>query len=1208
MLKVAITKYIKIILVSLVVFACSFPIMKDSYAGWGGCKTHCLGDNYDAVWSTIFGDWIFFDNSVCLQAPDKPNYFSPSVVIAARGCFAGGCWCNHVELQGWGECKMLNGSVIARHCARATPPGFHGNVTDRLPVPSSILSSNDPSCNGGCTCHPIDKASVNRNSPIMPNPSTCTTSAGKVCTCIPRVQICGYRDPADFMDTGMVSPFGSEDPNPNMAAVTEAKNDALIAAGTIGAVALLSGFPPLGAVAAITASLALLSEVVSAKMNHLVNAPHGYPWENNHKGLMIFTDNPPIGCIDYPAAPSPPAFCPIMQIPRPAPVVEKVCAVGERPTVINKCVLSSLKNTDGTRKYSSFEEPQVRVGFNNFIETCNDNNKEFCINFYASTSDFRNNNPILPIAGNPVSLPGTYTTDCDFTSVPFQLIYKCSDNPDASKPCIDFVGAKIANVFPATEGPYRLAYTYTLGDYISSPESYYCSNAGTSNCGTTTQATATLYGINDAKYQDLSFGFTKSFLGSELKNYQTTGTDPNIIQYPNVSGHTILSPETSRTIADTSQGSYGVARTYFTYIDVNAPTSICVYEKINTTGATSPYDKIECVSRPEQPKPVISSCIGNALCVNYPTSHMYPSMVVSLGSPSQSGVVGQSCSTNNLGNKLIGYKKCLEVKGVLYDPLSDLYLHGVKINALITDDSHTTIATNNCKMICSNGQTYTDISNVPNISGVTCEQFCLKPSNTPYYDNIGFKDDPGVRVGSQTQKGYLSGIEFYSGQYFRGGQLICLDGYKTKENVLAKKVNTTTLMPCPTTADPLKQCFVTKVSQELSDRLIPPASSGMSIADRSPMSPGDLSKSFLQAKDKANSSKICYSGRIYPTCPASNSTSVDNSLCCNSCPGIPAYCGTASSPCGTKCSLANGSCACNTAGLSPYNTENTCSPISSDLAYIINTDTEGTREKLPWELDLCTQVPVPLKCAANSDGGADNGNAEWEAAEVNTNPRFIKCKENYSQQQNGSGNTLTPSRLCYARGNTGKMGPVTNGCYPICKNDNNNNANWPDTVAGRSATGTCTGDYTNGTSGAPIRTCNLNGVNASWGAITNACVLKKDCPALSRTTVNAVVLGEVNNGSSTALHPRVGLSQYGGGQYFYCDNEKSTYYTGDTCHVTNGSPWLHYFSGRNINIQVYFDLTWTCQSNRTWSGPVRSSDTNTYNCTHHPHLSPWGCK
>jgi hypothetical protein len=491
-----------------------------------------------------------------------------------------------------------------------------------------------------------------------------------------------------------------------------------------------------------------------------------------------------------------------------------------------------------------------------------------------------------------------------------------------------------------------------------------------------------------------------------------------------------------------------------------------------------------------------------------------PKMVVGVGNPMQFGVVGKSLNNNSI------------LSGAI-DPLASLYLYGTLITTTVTDANYATLSN------------YTTI--YPSAT-CTANQTCTQAQVLPYYD------PNGKFIGDPSPAGYLSGLEFYQGLYARGGTQICIKGYKTQEQVLAKIVNV---------------AGNNVVSTQTGDRILPPPTPVL-VPDPTPMSPSDITKSFIQYQ-----SQICYVGRVIPACMAlsSDGTTVDKTKCCSSCAGTAGFtpnpscnnsvvntcpaneCPDSGGNCipNVVCNAAGGICACPSPYLTPAVTH------GNDLSYIVSSSTEGVRPKQPWENGLCAPVPPPSDCPAIVNGDQNQGNASWSSASPGAIGAFQGCNSGYLQD------VTTPTITCYPNQDTGAWG-LANACLPGCTGENFDDADWPTTMADEIATGSCSSGYKNSAAGAPTRACLLNGNSAFWSnTVTNPCAAQVACPEYYNPSDSVWCVD--SNGNNTNFYS----------YYVYCDPA----FEGDTCYFFSGSyPTPHHY--------VNFNLYLICQANGTW--------------------------
>lgn len=563
---------------------------------------------------------LYFDNTQCVDSDPNSTYFKPTVIIRYRVCFFD-CWCDQKTLSAWGECDWM---YSIRFCARATAPS------------NSEQLANKQSSNGN---------------------STGLAGYGPA-----RVQVCGFQDSCDFMDTNGClignkgyMPFHRNSANPYY------NNQAATAADALGAsaIASLGVLPGASVYLAIAGGVAALADKIQQTVNHVVISE--------------------LGCVDIPSAPAPPPFCPTLTPTKPQAIVERICEENEISVLSNPCVKTDARINELKLNASSFERSLIRVGFNNIIPICSSEaNADPCVRIYypanqASSVIHNNYNDLIPI---------------------------CDANKTA--PCVEFINSIIKG-----GSLYRVVYQYRIG-----------SKAAITNWVDTNDVNnqPLLYGVNNAGFADLSYYYRCAF----SDNYQLSSC---------------AVPSLSKQIFDTLTNSN--SRLFSTNIDLNNNKQICVNEDTNNNKL------IGCVDRPAMSKPIVTRCgvqqcdtsgnfcIPDTACSdkNLTSSNTKPKIVVGIGSNKDNflyGIIGNGNSYNT-------------------NSPANLYLHGVNLTSIITDDNYTMPTASDCDA----------------------------------------NDNCNIRGNFDTNNLYIGGLQYKNKQYYRGATKICLNGFNNKENVIA---------------------------------------------------------------------------------------------------------------------------------------------------------------------------------------------------------------------------------------------------------------------------------------------------------------------------------------------------------------------------------------------------------------------------------------
>ncbi len=196
----------------------------------------------------------------------------------------------------------------------------------------------------------------------------------------------------------------------------------------------------------------------------------------------------------------------------------------------------------------------------------------------------------------------------------------------------------------------------------------------------------------------------------------------------------------------------------------NDPNNIEIYQKFSDRA----MNKIGSFIRPTMPKPVVQF-------FNTTTFHTNPGLSVSLGSPAQKANI-----TYGIKDKDQAY----------------LYLNKFTLSVIDKNNSGTA------------GNAYGNYRKKGSFTKVKLTNEHLIKARI----NLSTPDKTSYGDGSEFI--YMDGIEFIDNKYIRGGEYVCLEGYKNPEKVLALKQS---LISKNTSAD-----STTSASSRLSDRIYPP--------------------------------------------------------------------------------------------------------------------------------------------------------------------------------------------------------------------------------------------------------------------------------------------------------------------------------------------------------------------------------------------------
>ncbi|AIL64863.1 hypothetical protein NOVO_02340 [Rickettsiales bacterium Ac37b] len=617
-------------------------------------------------------------SETCVSRPKSSNYFNPQIRVCSEVCFLHICTCSNILLSSRGECKYVwQGPIPIRFCARAAAPGCIKDETDS---------------NGNCT------GNVNK-SPSFGNNK-------------PRIRVCAYQDPCDLGDSDGLVGTGYMPYHHNTPKGSGGSSAAQILASS--ALVLLVVSPPLAILTGIAAGLAAI-----------FNVSNYNTWVMDGDGAH--------GCVEAPAGPPPPPFCPFYHegdsMTPPAPSINRICNKDEVSTGDSVCV-----NTFGTlnafgNSSSSFEQPLVRIGFDNFIPICS----------------------VGGISSNCVEI-ATNSGNVDEIHSKYQDRIPACNGGSTNTPCVKFIGYtpmsdqskgyRVVYYIPDGSLPAQTVTNWYQDPCDTPPSQTSCMGAGNSNCQ---RLNLSLYGINDGNFYDIGYEFPTPGSTSGNPVNQNRSSIQNII--------------------DTNNRN----RSFKAQINSDTPMQICVSE-LNTDG--SPKEEIGCFDRPPIPTPIIASCNvqacampcvvdGNTTsCANQnvciqagcTTTHMKPQMVVGLGMTQglvQVGVIDMQSS-------------------------SSITLHGVNLSAYITNDDNDT-PDNNGNL---------DDSSYYNPPNKTSACFSNDPCNGGVI--------PSGTAGSASASNsccYTEGLRFLNAVYRGGGTKLCLDNNVSQAKYVLSKAN-----------------------------------------------------------------------------------------------------------------------------------------------------------------------------------------------------------------------------------------------------------------------------------------------------------------------------------------------------------------------------------------------------------------------------------
>jgi hypothetical protein len=496
------------------------------------------------------------------------QYFSPQIEVYNSTVIACFGYRGTVVLNGYGGCKFIG---LIRVCARITPPCQYGNnhCCPQYQYPTNLDGSPDlsqtPTISGYHSCN---NQKCPDNGPLPDsNDSNC-----KCCKDIQMFRICAFEDPWDLTDTKNSMPFHE--------ATTLPSN--MVGGSTLmafGAMLMLLGLfiPGVGAALMTIGFLMILAGGIMNLVAFIGSIINQFVVDNR-------------GCIDYPMGPSPPPYCDSIVGSRPSAQLMNICSQSAyfypytdnniQPSETNSpCEI--VKDIDtGIKKYSSFENPIVRIYFNNPLPVCASGN--------TSTSD---------VCVFPISLvsPSELWQSGSIINI-------CADASEIN--CVRLPSG-ILDV-----GPFRPYYTLE--------------NAGS-------------IGLNLVPGSS-----TGNMPFADFENISTSSTaPPPYLSFAGVqnSDYVDVTPGNLITIHD-----YNLTKRMFLIRFNDAGDQISITERANGANDNTPLPSdqpVGLIDRPHMPLPVISSCPNNNSCEytssQDPTTQMR--IKASLGNPAKQTII-----------------------------------------------------------------------------------------------------------------------------------------------------------------------------------------------------------------------------------------------------------------------------------------------------------------------------------------------------------------------------------------------------------------------------------------------------------------------------------------------------------------------------------------------------------------------------------------
>lgn len=520
---------------------------------------------------------------------NSSTMFNPKIKVHNRlvvACFG---WEGDLTLDAYGECNFIG---LTRVCARVTPPCEYGNDRgcDLECDPDTYANGNTdlcPNANNPC-CDLEDEDASDTSCP------TCSPYAV--------TRTCVFNDtmaPVDINDFNAYSmpSHKKSDPPPGESLGEQSGSAADSTVDWMNDTGIMP--PGMGAggeaaAKAVTIAGGILDYALELTGINYVNST---VCEDNATCGCGSKGN--CGCVPFPHGPSPPPFCSPIIAPVPAVKVYNICQSSPEyeftdnggTTIYTQistseagqtCEISSSNGDyNGTRIYSSFENPLVRVSFSNQLDACGSSDTtstvDNCvqINTSADAEDiWYDNKNILPI---------------------------CSSSITSN--CVSFNSGRDTGALGSSTDSFRAYYI------ISNPS---CSSSSSENV---------LY----AEYPESSSG--------EICNLEVSGIYDN--QYEDISYG-------SNNIGEVVEVTDYTERTREVTAKLNNDTgdgmSLCVTEKKDD----GTIKEIDCVPRPSMFRPEVSECLDNNSCYYDNSSVIYeqPRISFNVGYPIKTGIIG----------------------------------------------------------------------------------------------------------------------------------------------------------------------------------------------------------------------------------------------------------------------------------------------------------------------------------------------------------------------------------------------------------------------------------------------------------------------------------------------------------------------------------------------------------------------------------------
>jgi len=645
-----------------------------------------------------------FGEALDISQVESSTYFSPKIRVHRKLCMFWVCGEEWVDLDWWGDCKILWGTGMHRYCARVTAPNQANcsirsdcNIGGQLP---QLCAFDDP-------MFPIDWTDYNES--LMPY---------------------HYNTPASDLRIDYVN-LTQQNIN---ATTTDAPSIAAEIPAAIGNI--------------ITGIGISILESIHGKANYIVDSR--------------------VGCVPIPLAPGPPPFYSTILKTAPAPIIQEICSYDSihnttKPsTVLSPCVLSKEVNDKNT-----IATPIVRVTFSNYLTMCNSS---------KGAADAPTVNSCVWLRNIPV----------DINIVREKIINQrrgflseCSPSDKTNNvPCVEFP----VDINPGS-GNYLALFSILGAD--GSPITQ--NNVGTNKrivpvqpwVEPTDSSSPLLWGINLSNTLDVKATYDYS-----AGNYADV-TD-SIVDDNNKVRNLKLKTTSSQ---------------------------MCLYEVTANQG-----DLISaCTNVALIPPPVVTPCgVANCSQGTYTkgscnSTHLNPALVIGVDK-----VNTQDANVDAVDlAQCTGAKVPRDLRVMNYEftnPRKTYNIFGNSFSLFITDENFTDPpATNQGTML---GQYVKDNNDDYNFSTAERDGGFLKGNE---YATNQFGPNPNGRPAGNAY--YKGGLEFYNGQYVKGGKYACLNGYPNTENdgnVLAKMI---TVQIPGADGTMVNQSIVSK---KPSDRIYPP--------------------------------------------------------------------------------------------------------------------------------------------------------------------------------------------------------------------------------------------------------------------------------------------------------------------------------------------------------------------------------------------------